>query len=245
MGEDKVLIVVPAYNEQDNILKVIKEIKEDLPDYFNLMVINDCSTDKTKEILEKNKIPHLNNIFNMKYAMSVQTGIKYANINNYDFVILMDADGQHIAKEALKLYQQIKKSHEDIIIGSRYLKDFGYPCPKLRRLGTKIFEILINLLCHQKIVDPLSGFQCINKKVIQEYAKKNGYPEYPDANLIISMLFKGFKIKEIPVKMRIRETGISMHAGIKEPLKYMINMIYTILVIVIQNIGKKKINYLK
>lgn len=245
MSKNKVLIVMPAYNEEENILRVIKELKKDIPRYFDILVINDCSKDNTRKILEENHIPHLNNVFNMKYAMSVQTGIKYAYLNHYDYVILMDADGQHIATEAIKLYDALIKDNKDIVIGSRYLKDYGYPCQKCRRLGTKIFEKIILLLCHQKIVDPLSGFQCINKRVIQEYAKKSGYPEYPDANLIISMLFKGYKIEEVPVRMRARENGTSMHAGIKGPIKYMINMFYTIVFIVIQNIGKKDIKLSK
>lgn len=241
MSKEKVLVVIPAYNEEQNIKRVIDELKKDFPKYFDILVINDCSNDNTKIILEENKIPHLNNIFNMKYAMSVQTGIKYAYLHNYDYVIQMDADGQHIAKEAIKLYEHIKKTKCDIVIGSRYLKDFGYPCPKFRRLGTKIFEFLIKLFCRQKIVDPLSGLQCLNQKVIAEYAKKGGYPEYPDANLIIEMFLKGYKIEEIPVKMRLRENGISMHAGIIGPIKYMINMFYTIIFILIQNIGKKEV----
>lgn len=244
-GKEKVLVVIPAYNEEDNILRVIEELKRDMPAYFDILVINDCSKDNTEKILVENNIPHLNNIFNVKYAMSVQTGIKYAYQNNYDYVIQMDADGQHIAKEAIKLYKQIRETNSDIIIGSRYLKDSGYLCPIFRRLGTKLFEKMIKLFCHKKIVDPLSGFQCINKKVIKEYAKKGSYPEYPDANLIILMIFKGYKIEEVPVRMRVRENGISMHSGVIKPIKYMISMFYTIFFILIQNIGKKRINLLK
>lgn len=240
-NKEKLLIVIPAYNEEENILKVIKEIKKDVPKNFDVLVINDCSKDNTEEILIKNKINYLNNIMNMKYALSVQTGIKYAYENDYDYVIQMDADGQHIAKEAVKLYDTMQKGQCDIVIGSRYLKDLGYPCPFFRRVGTKIFEVMIRIFCGKKIVDPLSGFQCLNKKVIKEYSKKGGYPEYPDANLVIEMLFKGYKIEEVPVKMRLRENGESMHDGIIKPIKYMIHMFYTIVLIIIQNIGRKKV----
>lgn len=240
-SKDKVLIVIPAYNEAENILKVIKEIKKDVPKNFDVLVINDCSKDNTEELLIKNKINYLNNIYNMKYAMSVQTGIKYAYENDYDYVIQMDADGQHIPNEAVKLFETMKKKNCDIVIGSRYLKDLGYPCPFFRRVGTKIFEMMIRIFCNKKIVDPLSGFQCLNKKVIQEYAKKGAYPEFPDANLVIEMLYKGFKIEEVPVKMRIRENGESMHGGIIKPIKYMVHMFYAIVLIVIQNIGRKKV----
>ena len=95
---------------------------------------------KKKKIVEENKVKCIDNIFNMRYAWAVQTGIKYAYQNNYDYVIQFDADGQHIAKEAMKLYKKMKKTNSDIVIGSRYLKDTGYPCPFFRKMGTKIFS---------------------------------------------------------------------------------------------------------
>ena len=230
--EEKILFVIPAYNESENIEKVLNEIKKDV-DYADILVINDCSTDNTRDIVVANKVKCISNIFNMRYAMAVQTGIKYAYENDYDYVIQFDADGQHIAKEAEKLFKAIKEYNTDIVIGSRYLEDLGYPCPTFRRIGTKVFEKLIKIICHTRIADPLSGFQCLNRKVIKRYAKMGGYPEYPDANLIIEMLREGYTIKEIPVKMRLREAGESMHGGIIKPIKYMINMFYTIIFIVI------------
>lgn len=201
--KDKILFVIPAYNEAENIEKVLKEIKKDV-DYADILVIDDCSKDNTKEIVEKNGVKCISNIFNMRYAMAVQTGIKYAYENNYDYVIQFDADGQHIAKEAEKLYKYSKKNNCDIVIGSRYLEDTGYPCPLFRRIGTKIFEKLIKIFCKKRIADPLSGFQCLNKKVIERYSKMGAYPEFPDANLVIEMLLNGYKVDEVPVKMRLR-----------------------------------------
>lgn len=236
MKNDKVLIVIPAYNEAENIEKVLKELKKDVS-FADVLVINDCSKDKTKEIVEKNGVKCITGIFNMRYAWAVQTGIKYAFQNNYDYVIQFDADGQHIAKEAAKLYEKMKKMDCDIVIGSRYLEDTGYPCPFFRKIGTNMFAGLIKLFCHQKIADPLSGFQCLNRKVIEKYSKMGEYPEFPDANLVIEMIMNGYKIVEVPVKMRLREAGESMHGGIIKPIKYMINMFYTIFFIVIQNVG--------
>ena len=238
--KDKVLIIIPAYNEEKNIEKVLKEIKKDI-NYADILVINDCSTDNTREIVERNNVKCITNIFNMRYAMAIQTGLKYATDNKYDYVIQMDADGQHIAKEAEKLYHEIKKSKVDIVIGSRYVKEMGYPCPFFRRIGTKMFELLVRLFCHQKIADPLSGFQCLNKKVIEKYSKIGEYPEYPDANLVIEMLLQGYKIKEVPVKMRLRENGTSMHSGIIKPIKYMIEQLYTCIVIFLKNFGKRRV----
>lgn len=237
--KDKLLVVIPAYNEAENIEKVLKEIKKDIK-YADILVINDCSKDNTREIVEKNGVKCISNIFNMRYARAVQVGLKYARDNGYDYVIQMDADGQHIASEAEKLYKEIKKSNVDIVIGSRYLKDTGYPCPFFRKVGTKFFSGLIKLFTGKKIADPLSGFQCLNKDVINYYAGCGNYPEYPDANLVIEMLLKGYEIKETPVKMRLRENGVSMHSGILKPIKYMITQFYICVVLVIKYIGKRR-----
>ena len=239
MKKDKLLFVIPAYNESMNIEKVLKEIKEDV-DYADVVVVNDCSKDNTREIVEKNGVKCITMPFNVRYAMAVQTGIKYAYENDYDYVIQFDADGQHIAKEAEKLYKAIKKENCDIVIGSRYIIDLGYPCPFFRKIGTKIFSRIIKLFCKEKITDPLSGFQCLNKRVIERYSKMGNYPEFPDANLVIDMLLSGYTIKEVPAKMRLREFGESMHGGIIKPIKYMINLFYTITFILIKHLGGKR-----
>ena len=239
MDKEKVLFVIPAYNEEKNIVKVLKEIKKDVP-YADIVVINDCSKDNTYEVVKKNGVRCINGIFNMRYAWAVQTGLKYAYENNYDYVIQFDADGQHIAKEAEKLLKTCKNDEVDIVIGSRFIEETGYPSPFFRRLGTKIFEKIIKIFCHQKIADPMSGFQCLNRKVIKKYSSLGQYPEYPDANLVIEMLLSGYKIVEVPTKMRLREEGESMHGGIIKPIKYMVDMFYTIFFIIIQNIGRKR-----
>ncbi|MBQ7240900.1 MAG: glycosyltransferase family 2 protein [Bacilli bacterium] len=239
-NNDKVLIVIPAYNESENIEKVLNDIKKNV-NYADILVINDCSKDNTAEIVKKNRVKCITNIFNMRYARAVQVGIKYARDNDYDYVIQMDADGQHLASEAKKLYKEIKKKKTDIVIGSRYLVDMGYPCPFFRRLGTKFFSGLIKLFTGKKIADPLSGFQCLNKDVINYYAGCGNYPEFPDANLVIEMLLKGYKICEVPVKMKLRETGESMHGGIWKPIKYMIIQFYTCIVLVVKYAGKRRV----
>lgn len=239
MKKDKILFVIPAYNEEMNIEKVLKEIKKDVK-YADILVINDCSRDNTKDIVQKNKVECITVPFNMGYAMAVQTGIKYAYDNDFDYVIQFDADGQHIAKEAEKLFLAMKKNNTDIVIGSRYLVDTGYSCPFFRKIGTKFYSFLIHLFCRKRITDPLSGFQCLNKRVIARYARLGGYPEFPDANLIIEMLLEGYTISEISIKMREREFGESMHGGIIGPIKYMIQICYTIIFILIKNIRFKR-----
>lgn len=235
----KTLVVIPAHNEAENIQKVIDEIRADLPD-VDVLVINDCSTDNTKEIVEKNNVKCITSVFNFRYAYAVQTGIKYAYQNDYDYVIQFDGDGQHIAKEANKLIEKMKETNCNIVIGSRYLEKGNYNQTLFRKIGTNLFAKLIKVSCKKKITDPTSGFQLLDKSVIEKYATMGEYPEFPDANLVIEMLMEGYKIEEVSVKMRNREFGESMHGGIIAPIKYMIKITYTILVIILNNFGGKK-----
>lgn len=235
----KVLLVIPAYNEELNIDKVLKEIKKDL-NGVDILVINDCSLDKTQSVVLSNNVKCITLPFNMGYSKAVQTGIKYANDYNYDYVIQFDADGQHIASEAKKMLDYILKEKCDIVIGSRYLEENNYKQSFFRKLGTIIFSKLIKSFCKTTITDPLSGFQCLNKRAIQRFSKLGGYPNYPDANLIIELLYEKFDIKEISVKMRFREFGESMHGGIIKPIKYMLEMFYTIFIILLRHIFRRR-----
>ncbi|MDO5555882.1 MAG: glycosyltransferase family 2 protein [Clostridia bacterium] len=237
---NKTLTIIPAYNESQNIQKVIDELKTDFVE-TDILVINDSSTDNTKEIVVSNSVNCITTIFNLNYAYAVQTGIKYAKKYDYDYCLMFDGDGQHIAKEAKKLLEKIKETNCDIVIGSRYLEKGNYNAPKLRKIGTSFFTWLIKVSCHTKISDPLSGFQVINKRVINKYSKIGEYPEFPDANLIIEMLLDGYSIEEVSVKMRNREFGESMHGGIIKPIKYMIVMLYTIILLILNKIfGRRR-----
>ena len=235
----KVLIIIPAHNESACIGKVLDEIAHDI-DFADVVVIDDYSTDNTAAIVREHGVNCIQNIFNLGYAWTIQTGIKYAVDNNYDFLIQMDADGQHIASEARRLYDYATNHNVDIVIGSRYLKKTDYKCPLFRRIGTEIFSNLIKLFCHQKITDPLSGFQCLDRRVMERYARMGAYPEFPDANLILEMLLCGYKVHEISVQMRQRESGTSMHHGIIGPIVYMVNMFYAVVFVFLQYFGFRK-----
>lgn len=235
----KTIIVMPAHNEENNIGEVIDEIKKDLSD-VDLIVINDASTDNTRKVVEQKKIKCVTLPFNLGYSLAVQTGIKYAAQQGYDYVIQMDADGQHIPSEAKKMLEYIQNNNVDIVIGSRFLEKTEYKHSTMRKVGTKILSTLIKIICGKDIKDPTSGFQCIGKKAIQRFAKMGNYPEFPDANLIIELLLENFEIHEIPTRMRPRKSGVSMHSGVIGPIKYMIKVLYNIVIIVLRNLFRKK-----
>lgn len=239
IDEKKVIFIIPAYNEELNIARVINEIKNEFKS-SKILVINDCSKDKTKDIVKKEGITCITQTFNMGYAMAIQTGIKYAKDHDYQYVIQFDADGQHIASEAKKLLEKIEETKCDIVIGSRFLEKGSYNQTFFRKLGTNIFSFLIKVFCKKKITDPTSGFQCLGRKAIERFSSFGMYPEFPDANLIIELLYNGFIIEEIPVKMRLREFGESMHGGILKPIKYMISILYTICIIILRNVFRRK-----
>lgn len=135
----KTLIVMPAHNEEQNIGEVIDEIKKDL-EGIDLLVINDASTDNTEKVVQEKQVKCITLPFNLKYSLAVQTGIKYADKHGYDYVLQMDADGQHIPIEAKKLLEYMEKNNPDIVIGSRFLETTSYKHSTIRKLGTNILS---------------------------------------------------------------------------------------------------------
>lgn len=238
--KNDVAFVIPAYNEEKNIERVINELKQEFKE-IKIIVVNDSSKDNTKKIVQKNGITCISHPFNMGYAMALQTGIKYAKINGYKKVVQFDADGQHVACEAKKLIEKMTETKCDIVIGSRFLEKGNYKQTFFRKLGTDIFSFLIKIFCKKKISDPTSGFQCLGEKAIDRFSTFGMYPEFPDANLIIELLYDGYQIEEIPVKMRLREFGESMHGGILKPIKYMISILYTISIIILRNTFRRRV----
>jgi glycosyltransferase involved in cell wall biosynthesis len=226
MEKEKVLIVVPAYNEQNNILKVIADIRESDP-AFDILVINDCSRDGTSATAKKERgVKVVDLPYNLGIGGAVQTGFKYAHANRYDYMVQIDGDGQHMAKEVSKLHGQMKLSGSDMVIGSRFLDIKSFRTTWSRRLGIKIFDILFRMLIHTKVTDSTSGFRMYNKKSIELLSKH--YPDdYPEPDAIIMLKKHGLRISEVGVEMREREHGSSSITPIKSPY-YMAKVILSI-----------------
>ncbi len=229
----KVLLIIPAYNEEASIIKVCNDIqnynKKNKTNY-DIVVINDGSKDKTEDILLNNNINHIKLIQNLGIGGAVQTGYKYALANDYDIAIQFDGDGQHNIKYVENIIKPIIEGQANMVIGSRYIeKKDTFKSTRARRLGIKIISFFIKLITHKKIYDSTSGMRAINKNLIIEFA--NSYPvEYPEPVSTTSILKKGHKIKEVFVEMNKRETGISSIKAWKS-CYYMINVILYILVI--------------
>ena len=230
----KILLIIPAYNEEKCILKTYEEIvtynKKNKTNY-EVIVINDGSKDNTKNILEKNKIPHINLIRNLGIGGAVQTGYKYAYQNGYDVAIQYDADGQHDVKYIKNMIEIIEKDEADFVIGSRFIeqdKD-DFLSTKARRVGIKLISNAIKIRTGKKIYDTTSGLRASNKKVIKFFSQN--YPtEYPEPITNMILLKQGYRIKEIGVKMRYRYAGKSSIRAWKN-VYYMINVLLSIFLI--------------
>lgn len=232
----KVLLIIPAYNEEDNILKTCMEIKEYNKKHktkFDMIVINDGSTDKTKKILEENDIPHINLIHNLGIGGGVQTGYKYAYQNDYDIAVQYDGDGQHDIRYVKKIIQPILDSKADMVIGSRFISSIDtFKSTLARRVGIRIISIFMKFATNKKIYDTTSGFRACSKEIIYDFSLS--YPsEYPEPITTAELLKKNYRIKEVPVEMNERKGGVSSIRHWKN-VYYMLNVCLALLAIKIR-----------
>lgn len=219
---DKVLVIIPAYNEALNIEKTVKDVEKNTD--YDYVVINDCSKDNTKEVCKKNKFNMISLPVNYGLTSGIQLGMKYAKDNNYDIAIQFDGDGQHQAKYLKDLVDEMKKSNCDIVIGSRFVTE--KKPHSMRMLGSRIISICIKLTTGKKVKDPTSGMRAFNKEMIDKFVQDSTLTPEPDT--IAYMLKKGRNVKEVQVEMKEREFGTSYLNPVKS-IEYMANMVASIL----------------
>lgn len=229
----KILLIIPAYNEQENIFNVynaIKQYNEKNEQKLDYVVINDGSSDDTLKILKENHINHINLVNNLGIGGAVQTGYKYAYENNYDIAVQFDGDGQHDINYVSKICKPLINNEADMVIGSRYLDktESTFQSTFMRRLGSNIISFFIKLCCGKKITDPTSGFRAANKKVIKEFA--TSYPtEYPEPESTVGLLVNKYNIEEVSVSMNERAGGKSS-INIWKSVDYMVKVTLAIIV---------------
>jgi len=157
------LIIIPAFNEEKNIGTVIESIKKYLP--AQILVVNDGSGDKTEEIAKANGAWVANHPFNLGYGVALQTGFKYAIRSGYEYACAIDGDGQHDPSHIRDLLKVVESGDADVVVGSRFMMG-DYNAPFFRKIGMRIFGTLASVFIRQKITDPTSGYQALNRKVL-------------------------------------------------------------------------------
>ena len=237
----RVILIIPAYNEAENILRVcdsIKKYNKNHSDHYDFIVINDCSTDSTSKICHQNHLPIVDLIQNLGIGGAVQTGYKYALQENYDIAVQFDGDGQHNINHVKDLIAPIAKNQADLVIGSRFIdKNLDtFKSSTLRRLGIKIIAKFMHFATGKTIFDTTSGFRACSKDIIKEFAAD--YPlEYPEPLTTAEIIKKDYRIKEIPTTMNARIAGQSSINSWKN-IYYMVNVCLSLLVIKIRRYTK-------
>ena len=227
----ELLIVIPAYNEEENIERVVRTIV-DKYNQFDYIVVNDGSKDRTADICRENNFELLDLPINLGLAGAFQAGLKYAYAKGYSYVIQFDADGQHRPKYIEPMLMKIKEGY-DIVIGSRFVnvrKD-----KSLRMLGSRMLTLTIKVTTGVRVSDPTSGMRMFSSDMIKEFAQNLNYGPEPDT---ISYLLKnGAKIAEVQTEMDERQFG-EIYLNMMNSIKYMVKMMLSI--IIVQNVRKRR-----
>ena len=227
MDDQKVLVVIPAYNEHGRIGAIVRAVKRILPS-TNVLVVNDCSSDDTWREAREADATVVSHPINLGYGAALETGYLYALKYGYEVIVQMDGDGQHPSAEIPHILVPVLAGDADIVIGSRYLSSESTYKPSIvRRLGQKSFGMLLSLITGYKITDPTSGFQCLTKRAFELFSRGQFPHDFPDADVLLMAHYAGFRVREVPVIMQERSGGVSMHTGLK-PIYYVIKMILSI-----------------
>ena len=219
------LIIIPAYNEAENIERVVNNLIENYPQY-DYVVVNDGSSDDTRKICAKKGYNFLGLPINVGLAGAIRAGIRYANYHGYDYAVQIDGDGQHDPKYIKDMLEKMRSAQADIVIGSRY-KEKKKP-HSMRMLGSRIISGAIKLTTGGKnIEDVTSGMRLFNKRMIKNFGYNMHYSPEPDT--IAYLLNCDIKIEEIQVEMYERIAGTS-YLNLKNSVWYMLKMLFSILV---------------
>ncbi len=235
----RLLIVMPVYNEASNLKRFLPQLKQETQSVGgDILAVNDASTDDSLEVLNRHEIPSITHLTQMGYGSTIQTGYKYALRNGYDYVIQLDGDAQHDPRFIPIMLRELQTDSADILIGSRFLSQDDIPFKPdgplyygtpVRRIGISMFRVVLRILTFIRISDPTSGFVGFNRKSLSFVSGKSFPFDYPDADMILTYLRNGFRIREIPVYMYQPAEVSKMHRGCK-PVWYIIKVYLALLI---------------
>lgn len=203
----KVLIIVPAFNEEESLPEVLRDLRENIPS-AEVLVVNDGSRDATARIAREMGLKVLDLPFNLGIGGAMQAGYCYAEQNAYDIAVQFDGDGQHIAAEIKKLFQPLAAGTADMVIGSRFLIPGTYRAPIFRMLGIRLFSFIVSRILGTPVTDSTSGFRAANRRVIEFFSRI--YPDdYPEVEALVLLHKINLQMTEVAVTMRDRTGGRS------------------------------------
>ena len=223
----KILIIVPAYNEEASLPGVIRDLSENMPS-ADVLVVNDGSRDATELVARKLGVMVLDLPFNLGIGGAVQAGYLYAERNGYDVAVQFDGDGQHLAGEIKKLLEPLEANRADLVVGSRFMTAGGYKAPVFRKIGIAIFSFVLSSIMGTTVTDSTSGFRAANRRVIEFFA--HIYPDdYPEVEALVLLHKTGLRMAEVPAVMRERTGGRSSITPIRS-IYYMTKVLMAIFI---------------
>lgn len=223
----KILIIVPAYNEEESLPGVLLDLREHMPS-ADVLVVNDGSRDRTARIAREMGVKVLDLPFNLGIGGAMQAGYLYAEQNVYDIAVQFDGDGQHLAAEIKKLFQPLAAGTADIVIGSRFIIPGTYRAPLFRMLGIRIFSVILSGVLGTAVTDGTSGFRAANRRVIEFFART--YPDdYPEVEALVLLHKVNLRMAEVAVTMRERTGGRSSITVLRS-VYYMIKVLLAIFI---------------
>ena len=225
-GKHELLIVIPAHNEEKNLPQVIDNMRNaGVFDYADCLVVDDASQDGTYDLIKSSGVMCISFIYNLGYGNALQAGYRFATERNYQYIIQMDADGQHDVCNIPAIYEALRSEEApDVVLGSRFIKGSAeYKPGILKTVGFKYFEFVNQVMGGGHIKDVTTGLQGLSRAAFSYYACFDNFDsKFPDANMILQMKLLGFRVVQIPAVMHMRTEGVGMHSGLIKPAKYMI-----------------------
>src|SRR4030095_4912814 len=225
----RLLLIIPAFNEAKNITSVLREVKQ-LQILQDIVVVDDGSSDETAKLAQAEGVRVLKLPINLGYGAALQTGFSYALSKDYEACVLMDGDGQHNPHDIPSLLEPVLSGEADLSLGSRFLKENRVAMPFGRRWGIFIFGKLLSFFTRQKITDPTSGLQVVHRRLFKCFLQDNYPHDYPDSDTLLKLHYASYSIREVPVSIRPRTQGISMHSGLSA-LYYLYKMFFSIFIV--------------
>jgi glycosyltransferase involved in cell wall biosynthesis len=223
----KTLIIVPAYNEEESLPGVIRDLRENIG-FADILVVNDGSRDATARTAQEMDVSVLSLPFNLGIGGAMQAGYLYAREGGYDVAVQFDGDGQHLAKEIEKLLRPVQEGRADLVVGSRFLNQGKYNTTAFRKIGIWIFSSVLSRILGMPVTDSTSGFRAANRRVIEFFSRT--YPDdYPEVEALVLLHKAKLRIAEVPVSMRERTGGRSSITPIRSAY-YMIKVLLAIFI---------------
>lgn len=229
----KILVIVPAYNEQESIVGVIEDLRLNFPQ-GDILIVNDGSTDGTSDKARVQGALVIDLPYNVGIGGAIQTGFIYALDEGYDVAIQFDGDGQHMADEISKIFEPYQRSGADLVVGSRFLSEGGFTSSMQRRIGSKILSLVVSTIVGKWITDTTSGFRVYSRRALEFFSQV--YPEdYPEVEALVLAHKKDLKIEEVPAEIQPRAAGKSSITFSKAAY-YMVKVLLAISVDLIKRI---------